>query len=183
MYAWARDNYAINHFTLFSFLVSLQIFSFQLTWAVSRKTTRFSRRISYRLCIDDSWFSIDLPQCVLTDNTTGTLMYVVNFKDINLSLSVAGLYVSPVRRARLALRFFVDRFHDWWFQLIPAMLVQCCCILRSPYHSCIYISNYDDDYVAEKKCMVDESELNHLMRHSIMADEHNQNLNLYIISY
>lgn len=81
VYAWARDNYAINHFILFSFsCFFFQIFSFQLTWTVSRKTTRFSRRISYKLCTDDSRFSIDLPQCVLMDNTTGTLMYVVDFK-------------------------------------------------------------------------------------------------------
>lgn len=139
VYAWARDNYAINHFSLFlyfhlgrlhretfgvllffSYLLSLafsfQIFSFQSTWAVSRETTRFSRRISYKRCIGDSWFSIDLPQCVLTDNTTGTLMYVEKIF-FSSSPDTRTISISP----RLALgSLFVDpiRLRDWWFQLM-----------------------------------------------------------------
>lgn len=163
VYAWARDNYAINHFHIIFFLV-FQIFSFQSTWVVLRKTTRFSRRISYKLCTDDSWFSIDPPQCVLTDNTTGTLMYVVNFKDTNLSFSL-----SPFVSAAIFL--VVDRFHDWWFQL---MLNSCCCCCNILCDRGIIVYLHlklwwvCDDYVAKKK--VDESELNHLMSHSITRE-------------
>lgn len=78
LFVCTRDNYAINHFLItISLSVSFQIFNFQLTWAASRKTTRFCRRISYSRSTDDSWFSIDRLQCVLMDNTIGILMYVV----------------------------------------------------------------------------------------------------------
>lgn len=155
MYAWTRDNYAINHFILFSFLV-FQIFSFQSTWVVLRKTTRFLRRISYKRSRDDSWFSIDLPQCVLTDNTTGTLMYVVNFKDINLSFSLSFL------RAFLLLIF---RGPISWLMapINVRCLFYCCCIL-CPYHL-VYLHLKLWWWLCSQN--VDESELNHLMRHSI----------------
>lgn len=118
LFVCTRDNYAINHFLItisFSFSVLFQIFNFQLTWAASRKTTRFCRRISYNRSTDDSWFSIDRLQCVLMDNTIGILMYVVTlliyylfstlhcfsfrFIHSNLTRSYSKLYSPRAKRA------------------------------------------------------------------------------------